>query len=238
MVRSSLRGLAIAGVLTAAACGGGGGGGGTRSTLLSPTKWGSFENGKIVDGTTGGTGGDGMLELNAGGLQAIVVGWEHFFDPSSNRMHNHVYSGAVHFNVAAFIPSSGRTIKKATLTYHVDDGVHTPSVGFFETDPMLLRLPAGPVWDGAPTVFPAPPEIATIAYPFIPWIGSEVPVGLMGGVVSLDVTAIVKAWADGSKANDGLVLQSNDFGTTGDIADSDAWWQILRDFEINVEWTF
>jgi hypothetical protein len=196
--------------------------------LFGPTKYATSEYFDYEDDTRGGLQGDAVGDLLTRGTESIIVGWEHFYD--GNRTHNHIYRGAVLFNVNPLKESPTKTITKATLNYTIQAGVNSPSAGFVESCAKKLLI-ATSTWTGIPEVeYPKIPE--TISGTVI----TNVPGALLGKKESIDVTSVVKDWVTGKKINNGFVFAA-ETENKGLIKNNDKCWTIIGDFTLRVDYT-
>lgn len=202
--------------------------------LFAPTKVGSSWHQELRDPTTGGTQGDAVRELYDRGTESVVVGWEHFYEGYGiiERIHNHYYRGGVKFNVGLLSEPPAKTITKAILNYTIQAGARSPSEGFIESCATKLLL-AKDDWHGMPEVdYDKVPDTIIGAEP--PY--KDLPGGLLGSVISVDVTGVVKAWAAEPKTNFGFVFA----GSTeekGLFNNNDKCWTLLGDFTLKVDYS-
>jgi len=196
--------------------------------LFGPTKYASSEYLEFEDDTTGGLQGAAVGALYDRKTESVIVGWEHFSD--TDRTHNHIYRGAVLFNVNLLKEPPTKTITKATLQYTIQTGANIPSVGFTQSCAKKLLVASGS-WQGIPEVEgSAIPD--TIPGTFI----GPLPDGLLGTKVNIDVTSLVKDWVSGKQVNHGFVFAS-ETETKGLISNNDQCWTLLGNFTLKVDYT-
>ncbi|MBI1868725.1 MAG: DNRLRE domain-containing protein [Methylocystis sp.] len=211
------------------------------SYRLAPAKVGSSDRLEFKDETTGGLGGDATGELYKRGTESVVVGWEHFFDKvdaggvtagSDLRIYNHIYRGAVLFNVGLLSDSPKKTVTNATLNYTIQTGAKfpTPSGGFIESCATKLLL-ATDDWHGIPEVdiSKAPDTISGAEPPYKDGLSESPP----GSVISIDVTGAVTDWVAGKKKNFGFVFAGSQ-EEHGLLKDNKKCWTLLGDFTLSV----
>lgn len=210
-------------------------GGGSKGQFLFGTdRYGSSDHLEYRDQTTGGLKGGAIDALDKAGTESVVVGWEH--SSTSDFTHNNIYRGAVRFNIGLVSEPPAKTVTKATLSYKIQDGVNSStSGGFIISCPMKL-LVANADWHGYPEVFPAPDTIPGDPYPYGTYKIAELPSGLIGTVISLDVTDMVKGWVSGASVNNGLVFVSTS-EVPGLFDDNNACWTMLGNFSLAVDYS-
>ena len=198
--------------------------------LFGPIKYGSSDHLEYKDRTRGGLGGEAAGVLYDRGTESIIVGWEHFYDGSSDRIHNHIYRGAVKFNVGLLSEPPKKTIIKSTLNYSVQSGSVIPSTDFILS--CATKLYSGKdEWHGIPELAPEKaPD--TIAGDFI----KALPADPLGAKVSIDVTNLVKDWVSAKKTNHGFVFGATT-EKTGLMKNNDQCWTLLGDFTLKVDYT-
>ena len=208
--------------------------GGCKSNLSGPTKVGSSNHVEFQGEGKVGLAGDATVALYKQGTVGVVVGWEHFFRPVddfSMRIQNHIYRGAVKFNVDLLSESPAKTVTKATLNYTIKNGVRPLNKRFPELCALNLLL-AKDEWHGMPEVeiAKAPDTISGDPYKI------NLPEKPMGSVISIDVTDVVKAWATGTKTNFGFVFASYT-EEKGLIKNNDKCWTLLSEFTLRVHYS-
>jgi hypothetical protein len=196
--------------------------------LFGPTQYGSSSHLEYQDRTRGGLGGDAEGMLFEKGTESIIVGWEHFSEGA--RIHNHIYRGAVKFNVNLLNEPPKKTITNATLNYTIQSGANVPSLGFIESCADQLLLASG-AWKGMPEVEPGKAP-STIPGEFL----THLPGGVIGTKERIDVTSVVKDWVSGKKENHGFVFASNK-EEEGLIENNNKCWTMLGDFTLKIEYT-
>lgn len=196
--------------------------------MLGPTKYGSSEYLDFHDETRGGLQGEAVAALYDRKTESILAGWEHFSD--AERTHNHIYRGAVLFNVNPLKEPPAKTITKATLQYTIQAGAKAPSAGFIESCAKKLLAASGD-WQGMPEVEDSKiPD--TIPGTFI----TTLPDGLLGSKMEVEVTPLVKDWVSGKKVNHGFVFAA-ETEAKGLIPNNDKCWTLLGDFNLKVDYT-
>lgn len=195
---------------------------------FGPTKYGSSDHLEYIDDTRGGLMGAGAMELIDRRSESVLVGWEHFDE--NDRTHNHIYRGAVKFNVGLLSEPPTKTITKATLNYTVETGAQSTE-GFITSCATQLFF-ANADWHGIPEV-----DIDK-ADDTIPGtlITATLPTSIVGEKVSVDVTPIVKNWVSGKVPNNGFVFAAGK-EAKGIIHDNDKCWTILGNMTLKVDYT-
>jgi hypothetical protein len=199
--------------------------------LFGPAKYGTSHHFEYEDESKGGLAGDAEITLHDQGSESVIVGWEHFFgtnDDFDKRIHNHIYRGAVKFNVGLLGEPPPKTITKATLIYRVESGARSPSSGFILSCATRLFL-AKNDWHGMPEV--EAPE-TFIGDPYKEGL-SEAP---LGSKLTVDVTDVVKDWASGKRKNNGFIFVSAK-EEKGVIVNNDKCWTMLGGFVLQVDYT-
>lgn len=205
--------------------------------VFGPAQVGSSNHEEFKDDSKkGGLSGDATIKLYSRGTESVVVGWEHFFtryDDFYVRVLNHIYRGGVKFNVGLLSEPPAKTVTRATLKYAVQDGAKFPAgaAGFIESCAAKLLL-ANDDWHGIPEVdlSKAPDTIAGDAYK------DGLPEGLLGSVISIDVTDAVKARAlAGTKTISFVFAGAKE--EKGLPMNNDKCWTLLGDFTLTVDYT-
>ena len=196
---------------------------------FGPIKYGSSAHLEFRDRTRGGLMGDGADTLLKQHSESVIIGFEHFSD--GERTHNHIYRGAVKFNLGLLNEPPPKTITKAILNYTVETG-STKSDGGFITSCATKLLFANSDWHGIPEVDIEKAD-DTISGTIIP---GDLPTAVIGTKVSVDVTAIVKDWVAGKVPNNGFVF-AGDKEDKGIISDNEKCWTILGGFSLKVDYT-
>lgn len=208
--------------------------GGCQSSLVGPTKLGSSSHVEFQDEGKGGLAGDATVALFKQGILGIVVGWEHSFKTdvdSKELIYNRIYRGGVKFDVDLLSKSQGKTVTRATLNFTIKDGARSSSKGTPESCVTKLLL-ATEDWRGIPEmeVAKAPNTIAGDLYK------DGLPEKSVGSIVRIDVTDVVKAWADGTKTNHGFVFAASK-EEKGLIKDNEKCWTLLDGFSLRVNYS-
>jgi len=199
----------------------------TQHYLFGPAQYGSSDHLEFKDRTRGGLMGDAAAAFYERSTEGVIVGWEHFYDGS--RIHNHIYRGAVRFNVGLLGEPPKKTITKATLSYKIQSGAKTGG-GFIESCASRLLLATGD-WTGIPSVDigKAPATIPGDAFKTL----VEAP---LGSVMKVDVTAVVKDWVSGKRKNKGFVFAGSP-EAHGLHADNNVCWTLLEDITLRIDYT-
>lgn len=194
--------------------------------LFSPAKYGSSHHFEFEDGSTGGLMGDAEVALYDYKTESVLIGWEHFNE--GERVHNHIYRGAVKFNVGLLKEPPPKTVTKATLNYTLQTGAKSPSEGFILSCATKLYI-AKTDWKGMPAV-EAPDTIDGVLFKD----GlSEAP---LGSKISIDVTDIVKKWVSGKESNQGFVFGASK-EEKGLFKNNEKCWSMLGDFTLKIDYT-
>lgn len=162
--------------------------------------------------------------------ESVLVGWEHF-DENRQRIYNHIYRGAVKFNLNLLRNRPDRIVNRAILNYTIQAGAEVPTKDGQVLSCATKLYLATSNWQGMPTGSPSDTPDTIHGELF----KSDLPMLPIGSQVSIDVTDLVKDWLADKKENYGFV-----FGATeekeGLIPDNNQCWTILGDFTLKVHY--
>ena len=208
--------------------------------LFGPAKVGTSEHFEYFDKSADGLGSETFAALydRDQGAASVAVGWEHFYEPGEHytRIHNHIYRGAVKFNVGLVSEPPPKTVTRATLNYRIENGGKSPGSGFIESCASKLYL-AKDEWHAYPEVS-IDTEVSKVDTIAGDLYKDGLPENLVGSTASIDVTDAVKDWVVGRKKNFGFV-----FGAAKEVPghplpyDNNKCWTILGDFTLKIEYT-
>ena len=145
------------------------------------------------------------------------------------RIINHLYRGAVKFNVGLLGEPPAKTVTKATFAFTIERNERRPSADFTTscTNRLFLATEDWPSLNDEGTV---PATIAGVPYK------SALIEGFVGSRINVDVTDVVIDWVKGKRTNFGFLFVSLQ-EPTGVIRGNDKCWTMFGDFVLEVAYT-